>query len=613
MIDLHTRMALGCGLADHALQRPGQARVWVRLKATLAPEAAAAWAAGCGLQPAGGLHAVGWVPARQLAALAGDPAVADLMLCEPLRQERAPVRRPAPGRQFPQPSAPPAVQAPALTEAAPAPAAAVLGLIDHGLPVAHRGVCRSVNGRQRTRFLALWDQDEQPDFGPHGQAPAGAAGVPFGAGAVLRQASIDAALALAAGDEAAAYALLGYGDLATRRTHGSHVLGLLAMDDPWVDGAMGLHGDVAHAARQADLLGVQLPRALLHSPSRAALCGAVLDGLRWMLQEAGDRPLQVAVPYGSTLGPHDGSSLFEQALDRLIADSRGRLQVFLPSGNSYAMDLHARLASQRSPGAHELIWLQPPGSEAASFIELWLPAGTGARFDLRDPSGRAVFAGLAPADQVHHGLGGTSGLDSPVSVVYGPAVAPGGQQQEVLLLRLAPTLVVDSGRAACQAGHWRLQVHGLHAGHGALHAYGSRARGSFGAAARAQQGRFLAAPPSGWRVSPVGSISGMATGLEGCVVGGYVNALMRSNMFSNKQPAHYTAQGPGRAGRGVDFSLASEASQSLGGVRSAGTRTAISWRMDGSSVAVPQAIRVGMSARGLAGWRHSRLGRPIVP
>jgi hypothetical protein len=555
------------------------------------------------------------VDRAQLAALAAEAVVDDLELAEPLRLERMPPRRPTgTGTATAADAAAPAgMRLPAPAAGDPDADAPVLGLIDTGLPFAHLGLRPPGSKAPLTRMLALWDQDPAPDFGAWGRVPA-----PFGYGAVLPQDTMHTLMAaMATGTtETAVYAAAGHGGVATRRTHGAHTLGLLAMQDACIDPALELDDARYPGATQAPVLGVQLPRALLDSPSRAGLCGAVLDGLLWMRAVCPGRRLRVAVPYGATLGPHDGSSLFEQALDTLIDSEAGRLEVFLPTGNSYRMQLHASVPPAKLTAAAatvDLVWRMPPESEAASFVELWLPPGLLGRLDVLAPDGSPVLSGLGPGDAVLH-----AGSDPQAAVSGASALVQdsAGAVQQSLLLRFGPTRVSDTGRKVAEPGDWRLRLHGLTgSGTGDVHAYGSRGRGSFGSVVRAQQPRLLAPERSPWVVQPLGSLSGMATGQRACVVGGYTASHLRSGAHHLLLPARYTASGDGRNGRRADTSLASDVSASLRGVRSAGTLSAVSWRMDGSSVAVPQAIRaeVEVQARPPTGDRDRRLGRPVVP
>lgn len=607
MLNAHTQLALARACTD-LLVRPGlPLRVWLRLQA--GATAAHDLAGYTGLRDVFSRHATGLVAWHDLASLAAEPSVDDLDLAEPLRLERMPPRRPAgQGRASAASAAAPAgalLPSPADASEAAQP---VLGLIDTGLPFAHLGLRQPGVTTPSTRMQAIWDQDPAPDFGAWGRTPA-----PFGYGAVLSQDTMHQLMRSHA-SEADVYAAAGHGTVAARRTHGAHTLGLLAMHGAFVDSALGLDDTLYPDAVNRPVLGVQLPRALLDSPSRAGLCGAVLDGLLWMRAVCPGRRLRVAIPFGSTLGPHDGSSLFEQALDALIRHEAGRLEVFLPSGNSYTMQLHASVSPAEVGAGASLLWRVPPESEAASFVELWLPAGMRGQLDLLAPDGRPVLTSLGPGDKVMH-----EGAD-PQAAVSGVSTmlrqVDGGVQQS-MLLRFGPTRAGDSGRAAAAPGDWCLRLHSLTgSGDGEVHAYGNRGRGSFGAAVRAQQARLLAPHGSRWAVHPLGSLSGMATGQLVSVIGGYIAASMRSGAHHLLQPARYTASGDGRNGRRVDTALASDGSASLRGVRSAGTLSAISWRMDGSSVAVPQAVRVGVDAPTSGSppkGPHARLGWPVVP
>lgn len=505
---------------------------------------------------------------RLLAAL---PLVARLEIAAPFAIGRPPVRRPTT-----------ALLKHAASDAAVPPAVThvVLGVIDSGIPFAHASICRAANGNRSTRMLSMWDQDTQPDFVGLGQKPSG-----FGYGAELSRAAMNRAIQLAQSgnylDEDRCYALAGYGAVSRSKTHGSHVLGLLA--GTRVDAALGFSETNCMEAKSADVLAVQLPRAALNSPSRAAMCRAVLDGIAWMLSKLpASSKLIVAIPYGSTLGPHDGSSLFERALDEMCAANPERLQIVLPTGNSYLWNVHAeldKLAPQRNA---LLTWRAPPASEAATRIEIWAPANNEFSIRVRPPGQQSFDNWIKPGE--------TSVLQPNGSATYAVANATNNVDNErMVLVRLQPSQSSIGTRSA-PSGDWHLEIATATVIEHSIHAYGSRARGSFGAALRGRQGRFVESTDasSGWYVNKLGTISGMATGRAAFVVGGYINW---------KTPyvdaAKYTGAGPTRDGRyRVIYSRPSDQSAALGGMRSSGTRSAVTFRMDGSSVAVPQVARI---------------------
>ena len=506
---------------------------------------------------------------RLLAAL---PLVARLEIAAPFAIGRPPVRRPTT----------------ALLRHASSAAAVpqditgvVLGVIDSGIPFLHAAICRDVIGKRSTRMLSMWDQDTQPDFVGLGQTPSG-----FGYGAELSRAAINRAIQLAHSgsfvDEDRCYALVGYGAVSRSKTHGSHVLGLLAGDR--IDEELGLSDENCIEARDADVIAVQLPRAVLNSPSRAAMCRAVLDGIAWMLSKVPKTSrLVVAIPYGSTLGPHDGSSFFERALDDMVAAfGPQRLTVVLPTGNSYLWNVHAELNKLMPKSVERLVWRAPPESEAATRIEIWVPQKTSLAIRVRPP-GQALFdKWIQPSE--------TTLIEANGERTYAIANATNNAATErMALVRLEPTKS-SSGGGLAPSGRWDIEIKSTKQIEHSIHAYGSRARGSFGASLRGRQGRFvkLSDPSSGWYLNKLGTISGMATGSAVAVVGGYINW---------KAPyvdaAKYTGAGPTRDGRyRVNYSRPSDHSAALGGMRSSGTRSAVTFRMDGSSIAVPQVARI---------------------
>lgn len=608
------QVAMANGFADFE-QAPDR-RWWVGLR--LSPQAPADFlsAQALPMRPWPGRHWVGRLTEAEMRALTAAPEVEDLELLEAFRLERPPLRRPA-GTGTAQPADP------ALPFGATMPPGTgpVIGVIDDGFPFAHPALTRTVSGTASTRLAALWDQNPRPDFGARARVPDA-----LGYGAVVDRAAMDAAL-LAAGSASGAqtrcYTAIGYGAVARRRTHGAHVIGLAAGHADWLttrmaaDSAMGLDGAASQQAQQADILAVQLPRELLDSPSRGAVSRAVLDGLVWMLGLCPDRELRVAVPYGSTLGPHDGSSLVERCLEAVLHEAAGRLTLYMPAGNSARWALHARPTAATPAGAVSLRWRLPTGSEAASFVELWAPDGALESVTLDRPDRGASVTVTCAADNL-------AALPAPdgrpcAHVAHARVPDAGGGLQSSTLMRFGPTQVRDSGRVQAPGGDWILTARlRPDADPTSLHAYGSRARGSFGAAVRGVQGRFVQEVGSGWKIMPEGTVNGMACHGQVQVVGAYVNRWVRQGVpVGTTQPelaSRYTASGPGRNARGVDLSLPGDHSESLSGVRSIGTLGAITWRMDGSSVATAQCPRFDdLATLPSKPTTDPRLGKPRVP
>ena len=536
------------------------------------------------------MFATGWVTATGLRILAGSKCVKRFEQTNPLRVQRRPARVLSQGAQL-------ALQT---VQNHGASNDTLLGAIDTGCPFAHRGLCWEGN-RLETRISAIWDQDLRPAFGRHGSVPA-----TMGYGKVVDQETMNTAIRFAtrAGsvDESAAYSAIAYGDLRVSRTHGSHVLGLMAgYSEKTALTELELPEIIKDRAVDSEIAFVQLPRDLYHAPSRAALGHAVIDGVAWLALHAHEKSksfVVISVPYGSVLGPHDGTSIIERALDEVIQyafDCWGvTVRVLLAAGNSFLAKGHAMLPSLRSGETVDLIWRVPQESELPSFLELWLPQDATAEVTLFPPGeSSGVSASLG------HACAWPTFARPACGIVASDWRADNAR---LVLLRVAPTRACD-GSAIAAAGDWKIQVVAGVRPSKTIHAYAPRARGSFGAALRGRQS-YLVKPLTGgmWQVTGEGTLNGFGGGTCTTLVGGYIKWSTRYEIESGtgnwkyikNPPAVYTSSGPNRSrGKiGPDYSMQSDFSRALMGVRSIGTRSGSTFRMDGSSVAVPQVARV---------------------
>ena len=199
----------------------------------------------------------------------------------------------------------------------------VVGVIDEGFAFAHERFREP--DQPKTRIEAFWDQGEgwsapNPAGGRRGQLNV-LTTVPYGT--QLLRSEIDSLLknTSAAGrvDEDRVYGAAGYRGAERRASHGTHVLDLAAGYGP---------GDAAPDAGPPRIVCVALPRRTTGDTSGLSLGVYVLDALRYILDRA-DRlvpgaSVVVNLSYGNIAGPHDGTSMLEQAMDELIALRRGR-------------------------------------------------------------------------------------------------------------------------------------------------------------------------------------------------------------------------------------------------------------------------------------------------
>ena len=300
---------------------------------------------------------------------------ADMLLAEPGMTSPAaqPIDMPAlkPGDDLPSPLA----------------SRLVIGVVDGLCGFANLKFCRPPD-RTRTRLAYFWDQGAEA-VGRFWRTP------DQGYGRQLDEATLNDLLsrhlltvppedvAARGAAERALYREIGHpAPVAGDWTHGTHVLDLVAgLPAP---GAAASDDDVQ--IQQADVIYVQLPQAALRDTSSHWAAVHVLDALRYIVARAGSHAdIVVNLSLGSFGGPHDGSSMIEQAIDQAIADCQGRLKVVVAAGNAYQViddgdgsvkPCHARVALDpqggKAPNA-SLQWCIGAADLTESFLEIWPP------------------------------------------------------------------------------------------------------------------------------------------------------------------------------------------------------------------------------------------------
>lgn len=257
----------------------------------------------------------------------------------------------------------------------------VVGVLDWGCDFAHPDL-RHPDGS--TRLLALWDQRGEADDGADNR---------WGFGRIHGAAAIDRALA--ADDP---YRALGYdpadadprgrrrGD--TTGAHGTHVLSIAAGN--------GRGGGPSGVAPEADLVFVHLSRTTpVLGPGNLGDSAAVLEALDFVLSAAGERPCAVNLSVGAHGGPHDGSTLVEQGIDRAVTLRHGRA-VINSAGNYRTRRAHAQ--GRLRPGGEALLAFRvPAGDPTDSEIELFYESTDRFGVSLIGPGGETL-ATLEPGE-----------------------------------------------------------------------------------------------------------------------------------------------------------------------------------------------------------------------
>lgn len=466
----------------------------------------------------------------------------------------------------------------------------LLGLIDHGFPFAHQAF-RVKNALPQTRCLAIWDQDPLPDFDPSLKSPAG-----FGYGRQVTRAGLNQCIAasLQTGlvNEDECYKLAKHSAMKDSLTHGSHTAGLFAGN--WCSPSFRTLNPAASfedAASKADLVFVQLPRSVLQAPSHGGDHQCILDGIRYIISCAGEevKAIVIVSDYGSYLGPHDGSSFIELAMQEMVAEQLelGReLKLVFPSGNGYKDQSHAT-ATLSSKSETGITWRVPASSEVANFAEIWLPNS------LHAPALKITFpVGGGQQQDLHlNAQGATAWPRGPAQNAWFNAIRMDmGASGTVVLLRVSPTWVTDGTTPQAQGGRYDIEIGASPYASEELVAsfFGCWGGENLGFARRSGQARWLK-KTGAVTVGGKSSVLGTACGADATVIAGVIYSADGKPL----DRARYSGAGPTRgAHKNPDFAAMSDDSTLQIGVLGLGTRSGATARMWGTSVAAPVAGRV---------------------
>ncbi len=405
----------------------------------------------------------------------------------------------------------------------------VIGVVDFGCDFAHPDVV-AANGD--SRLLALWDQRSTTSDGNR-----------YGYGRVLRRTELTKAIR--ADDP---YAAAGYHPSRSDPgpgAHGTHVLSIAAGN--------GRGGGPAGIAPEADLVFVHLGQPGWEKNGPLGDSGNLLEAIDFIVAEAGDRPLVINMSIGRHAGPHDGTTLIEQALDWLVRSRDGTAAV-QSTGNYFARDVHS-CGQLRNGETDELEFEVSRGDRTPNELEVWYPGADVFRAELIAPDGRTV-ARVAQNAKAPIVIDGTR-----VGTIYHRARDPNNGDHHINLFQY-PNAV---------PGTWRIALHGEDVSDGRYHAWVERDPGC-----NVCQARFT--PAHAEHTATTGSI---CNGLQTIVVGAY----------DGHDPDHplapFSSSGPTRDGRVRPLVLAP-------GVRVLAARShpkegtaPLLTRMSGTSMAAP--------------------------
>ena len=345
-------------------------------------------------------------------------------------------------------------------------AGVVVGIVDFGGDFVHPNF-RNADGS--TRLLALWDQ-----------AGKARQGDPVKYGRMYARAEIDSAL-----KRPNPYAALGYNPRwESQGTHGTHVMDIAAGN--------GRGTKSPGVAGKADLIFVEVsvrdiawegPEVVGKAFGDSVM---LLEALRFVFDQAGNRPCVINVSLGTNGGPHDGTSLVEQGIDALLREKPNRA-VVIAAGNAQLDNIHAQ--GTLAPGASvELGWnvMELVGGE----FECWYDGAAQLEVTLIGPDGTA-FGPVAP------------GANSTVMSGSQPAIFIANRLNDPNNRQNQANIWIAADVAG---GEWKVRLTARAAAPFVWHAWIERADDG--------QGSFSAPTPS----HALGSIS---TGHESIVVGSY--------------------------------------------------------------------------------------------
>ncbi|HKP12343.1 MAG TPA: S8 family serine peptidase, partial [Blastocatellia bacterium] len=331
-----------------------------------------------------------------------------------------------------------------------------------------------------------WDQKASSDKGGSPEN--------FGYGRLYEQADIDAALR-----QADPYEALGYdvpkNSLSGTGAHGTYVTDVAAGN--------GLGSSCPGVAPQADIVFVDISTA--GTPTQGPQSVGSTFGDSVQLLEAIDfifdyarkknRPCVLNISIGTNGGPHDGTTLVEQAIDRLVTQEQGRAAV-IAAGNSFGKKLHA---TGRVPGGGcvDLKWHIPRFDATSNELEIWYAGDDRFTLELLDPRGERV-AWVRPKEAWGKPRGSRE-----VMTVVNRLHDPNNQDN---------TINVFFERGVC-AGDWTLRLHGEAVGDGRFHAWIERDEQG--------QSRFIKSMDPSYEVSDQCTLNSIACGRETIVVGSY--------------------------------------------------------------------------------------------
>jgi subtilisin family serine protease len=237
----------------------------------------------------------------------------------------------------------------------------------------------------------------------------------------------------------------------------------------------------------------------------------LLEALQFIFDQAGDRPCVINVSLGTNSGPHDGSTLVETGIDRLIQQKNNRA-VAIAASNSFSDGIHA--ASRVAQGASsDLKWRIEDGDQTGNELDIWYSGSDQFAVELIAPDGASVV-------RVEPGQNRSLLSDNQnVAFIANRLGDPNNGDNNI-------GIFLDAG---LPSGDWLVRLHGVVVQNGSYHAW----------IERDDAGQSSFAPPND-NSHTIGSIS---SGHQTVVVGSY-------DAHKDATPiSFFSSAGPTRDGR----------------------------------------------------------------
>ena len=359
----------------------------------------------------------------------------------------------------------------------------IVGVIDLGIDFRHAAF-RRADGT--SRLLAIWDQN---------LAPAGteAAPQPYTYGTEYIRTAINADLAGTAP-----------GSVRHRDAngHGTHVAGIAAGGDAVFPGM----------APGADIVAVRANLSRI----------TTIDAMKYILDLAKglSRPVVINQSQGFLQGPHDGTTLTELFIDRLLG-SPG--QAYVVAAGNFAADQTYNTATIPAGGSANLTFsvTNPQGRVS---VELWYRTGDSLSVTLATPTGAAHGPYAQPAAGTQTNQATTAGG---TTVDFARRTDEPANHHNQIQLQL-------TNAGGVETGSWRITLANAGPRPVTVHAWAERSNGNV---------RFAGAPAGGAM-----SISMPGSAREAIAVGSYVTR-QRTGGAAPQAISNFSSRGPTLDGR----------------------------------------------------------------